>query len=198
MSYRSNIAFWLCAAVVIALVLLFGCGCLGGYHVPVTKPGEVTPAPNVAKEVVRQAVNLPWLITASILGLAGSLAGLVFLPGPGRTVAMAGAVFCGLALGLTILVAAYAQWLVLGAVLLCVGIGVYAVLRAKKTATVLKTAIPELVKTVEVCKGYLTNEAKTQLFGPTQPSASAEGAVGATIQSPATAALVADARKNFK
>ena len=131
-------------------------------------------------------MNLPWLITASILGIAGSIVGMIFLPGPGKTLALALAAFCAISLGLTILVAQYAQWLVLGTVVACLAVGIYAVARVRR-------ALPELVKTIDLAKAKLTAEAKEHLFG-SGDSLEKPGLVRGRVQSASTEQIVANIR----
>jgi hypothetical protein len=78
-------------------------------------------------------------------------------------------------------------------VALCVGIGGYAVLRAKNTTKVLEAAIPQLVRTVDLVKANLRQEAKEHLFGGDIPQAK-PGIIRAEIQSPATEKIVAEIR----
>jgi len=171
--------------VLMWLALGFGIGLL----VSSCQVAPVAPNPQPVigppQQMIQKAMNLPWLITTSILGIAGGVAGMLFLPGPGKTIALALVAFCVVSLGLTLLVAQYAQWLVLGTVVACVGVGIYALSRVKK-------ALPELVQTVEAAKAHLTIEAKELLFGKDKPTAAKDGngTISGGIQSPSTEAIV--------
>jgi lysylphosphatidylglycerol synthetase-like protein (DUF2156 family) len=160
---------------------------------PVPKP-PVDAVPDRPQDVVQKAMNLPWLLSMSVFGIAGGIVGTLFLPGPLKTLAIALAAFCAISLGLTLLVTQYAQWLILGTVVLCVGLGIWATMRTKKEMTVLKTAIPELVKTVELTKDKLTAEVKEHLFGKKSIPTTTSGIVSSEVQSASTQALVTEIR----
>jgi hypothetical protein len=178
-------------AVVVGLVCLTlfvmvsGCMASGGVKPgvnPNTPPANTPPA----NKLVQTALNLPWLITMSVLGISGGITGAMFLPGPLKVFAIALAAFCAIAMGLTILVSQYALYVVLGTAVLCLGVGAYAVVNAKK-------AIPELVKTVDLCKSKLQAEVKEHLFGNGN-TLETPGLVRDKVQSPSTEAIVAAVR----
>jgi hypothetical protein len=179
-------------AVVVGLVFLTlfvmvaGCMAPGG-----VKPGVNTNTPPTANtppanKLVQTALNLPWLITMSVLGISGGITGAMFLPGPLKVFAIALAAFCAIAMGLTILVSQYALYVVLGTAVLCLGVGAYAVVNAKK-------AIPELIQTVDLCKSKLQAEVKEHLFGNGN-TLEKPGLVRDKVQSPTTEAIVAAVR----
>ena len=182
------------AVVLIVLGMLSSFGC----HAILPQPKPVIPAiPTISPpihQVVQKALNLPWLLSMSVFGIAGGVVGLLFLPGPLKTIALALITFCAVGLGLTLLVASYAQWIVLGTVVGGVGIGIYGVYHAKNVHAVTDQAIKELVKTVDLTKERLTKEAKEHLFGISKPVTEPGGAVH-TVQSASTEAIVAEVRK---
>ena len=176
------------SAMLLIAVFVLAAGC--GLMVPKPKvPLVVTPV----NAVVQTALDLPWLITTAVLGMAGSVAGMLFLPGPGKTIALALGIFCAVALGLTILVAQYAMYFMLAIVAVCVGVGGYAIVRAKGNTKVLEAAIPQLVRTVDLAKASLRQEAKEHLFGGEIPQFK-PGIIRSEVQSPATEKIVAEIR----
>jgi len=192
---------WLYVAVVVVmfglLIFLFGCHGFPMHPKPPTvlPPGPIAPP---VQQVIQKAMNLPWLLSMSVFGIAGGIVGVLFLPGPLKTLALALTFFCVISLGLTLLVAQYAMWLVLGTVIACIGIGVYGIFRARNTHAIANQAIQDLVKTVNLTKSKLTVEAKEHLFGIKKKTSTKKvGGVIHMVQSPSTEAIVAEVRKQI-
>ena len=190
---------WIIIGLILAVVLIvlgllvpFGCHMFPSQPKPVIPTIPTVPPP--VHQIIQKALNLPWLLSMSVFGIAGGVVGLLFLPGPLKTLALALITFCAVGLGLTLLVAEYAQWLVLGTVVGGVGIGIYGIYHAKNTHIIADQAIRELVKTVDLTKDKLTAEAKEHLFGIHKPVSEAGGVVH-TVQSATTEAIVAEVRK---
>jgi hypothetical protein len=180
------------------IILILACflfGCQNCPLKPVSPGGNAPGISSPTQQVVQKAMNLPWLLSISVFGIAGGIVGVLFLPGPLKTLALALTAFCALSLGLTLLVVQYAVWLVIGTVTACIGIGVYGILRQKNMRTVTEQAIKDLVKTVDLTKTKLTAEAKEHLFGTQQPAKNV-GAIHA-VQAATTEALVAEVRKQI-
>ena len=188
---REHLAFALMVTSVVWLITLLITTLTGCQTFPVAPNPNIVPVGPSGQpgQIIQKAINLPWLISTSIFGIAGGLVGALFLPGPGKKIAMILSVFCAVSLGLTLAVVQYAQWLVLGTVVLCVGCGVWAILNVRK-------ALPELVHTVEAAKEHLTSDAKELLFGKARPIAAKDGngIVSGTIQSLSTKTLVREIR----
>ena len=115
--------------VLFALWMVWVCGCQTTPipHMPAVTP---TPAPQ-SIQVVTQAMNLPWLATASSLGITLGIVGLLFAPGPLKSIAGVVTVGCAIFLGLMLLIAAYAKWFAFGALGLVVVCVIYAVANKK-------------------------------------------------------------------
>jgi len=177
------------------LICLSVLGCQNCPMKPDVTPGGTTPSISPTHQVVQKAMNLPWLLSMSVFGIAGGIVGVLFLPGPLKTLALALTAFCAISLGLTLLVVQYAMWLVLGTVVACVGVGVYGIFRQKNLHAVADQAIKDLVKTVDLTKTKLTAEAKEHLFGIQKPTES--GGEIHKVQAASTEALVAEIRKQI-
>ena len=185
-SWRTKVLRALLVATVCLVLFILVTGCqtvnpASGVKPPTTA-GNTTPA----NKVVQTALNLPWLITTSILGIAGGVTGALFLPGPLKLFAVALAAFCAISMGLTILVSQYALYVVIGTAVLCLGVGAYAVANVKK-------AIPELIQTVDLCKSKLDAEVREHLFGGGN-TLERPGLVRDKVQSPTTEAIIAAVR----
>jgi hypothetical protein len=113
--------------LILGLVCLWLYGCSGGLpRVPSLNVHPPSPT-----QVVTQAMNLPWLATASSLGITLGIVGLLFAPGPLKSIAGIVTVGCAIFLGLMLLIAAYAKWFAFGALGLVVACGIYAVVNKK-------------------------------------------------------------------
>jgi hypothetical protein len=76
-------------------------------------------------------MNLPWLATASSLGITLGIVGLIFAPGPLKNIAGIVTVGCAIFLGLMLLIATYAKWFAFGALGLVVVCVIYAAVNKK-------------------------------------------------------------------
>jgi hypothetical protein len=128
MKYVEGLVIWAILGVMAwALV-----GCIS----PVAAPTSVIPPiggynGTQTIQVVTRAMNLPWLVVASSLGITLGIVGLLFAPGPLKTIAGVMVVGCAIFLGLMLLIAAYAKWFAFGALGLVIACVIYAVVNKK-------------------------------------------------------------------
>ena len=115
----------------LALAVWMLTGCVSPTPVPAVPPIGGHNGSQQAIQVVTTAMNLPWLVTTSSLGITLGIVGLLFAPGPLKTIAGTVVVGCAIFLGLMLLIAAYAKWFAFGALGLVAACVIYAVVNKK-------------------------------------------------------------------